>query len=226
MGDAGNDTLDGGDGNDVLSGGEGDDVVAGGAGNDVVLGDAGNDTLSGGEGEDTLDYSSAKSDLVINLVEGDAQGDDIGHDQISGFELIVGGHGNDHIIAGTGTISLTGGEGNNTFDFTAAVPNVSDNLVRKITDFKVGDRLLLANYSFWETEHGNQGSGSGDQFDQVYATSANHDRGGVSFKFEKIGDADVTTVNLKFDNDPGRDFLVEMSGHHQLDTTGGTSHGL
>ncbi|QXC32204.1 hypothetical protein I6L39_17820 [Aeromonas sp. FDAARGOS 1409] len=63
QGEAGDDSLSGGDGNDsllggggadYLSGGEGDDSLNGGVGDDYLYGGAGSDTLEGGGGLDLL----------------------------------------------------------------------------------------------------------------------------------------------------------------------------
>ncbi|MBI5329538.1 MAG: putative Ig domain-containing protein, partial [Betaproteobacteria bacterium] len=53
LGQAGNDTLDGGNSADTLMGGEGDDRITGFEGNDTLMGGRGNDVLSGREGTDT-----------------------------------------------------------------------------------------------------------------------------------------------------------------------------
>ncbi|MBF9032483.1 type I secretion protein [Rhodobacterales bacterium HKCCE3408] len=87
----GNDTIDGGDGDDSLYGDGGADVISGGAGNDSIEGGTGTDVVSGGAGDDTI---------VV------AQGD-----------TVTGGDGNDVFRltdlgeAGSGDISITGGEG-------------------------------------------------------------------------------------------------------------------
>lgn len=53
-GEAGNDTLVGGNGDDMLYGGSGHDHLAGGLGDDLLVGAAGDDRLLGNEGDDTL----------------------------------------------------------------------------------------------------------------------------------------------------------------------------
>ena len=56
-GDAGRDTLIGGDGSDHLDGGAGPDKLFGGWGNDTLDGGSGNDFLVGGRGLDTFIFS-------------------------------------------------------------------------------------------------------------------------------------------------------------------------
>ncbi|HEX2552890.1 MAG TPA: calcium-binding protein [Microvirga sp.] len=57
-GDAGDNTLVGGDLNDALRGGRGNDILKGGEGSDTLRGDAGNDRLHGGEDADTFVFTS------------------------------------------------------------------------------------------------------------------------------------------------------------------------
>lgn len=97
-GDAGADTLDGGAGNDSLSGGLGNDGLTGGDGADTLSGGDGADTLTGGAGNDQLLGGAGVDDLLIgagDLVQG-GDGDDT-------FEI-------DPTLAGTGTITVVGGE--------------------------------------------------------------------------------------------------------------------
>ena len=72
-GNAGDDTITGGDGNDriyggtgsdTLVGGGGDDALWGNAGDDSLAGSAGNDTLNGGAGDDTLRGGDGRNQLV------------------------------------------------------------------------------------------------------------------------------------------------------------------
>ena len=122
MGGAGNDSLSGGDGNDVLSDGAGWDTVHGGAGDDHVMAaaDAADDVYDGGAGQDTLDYSTATFSVTVDLGSGTADGLDIGHDLIAAFEEVITGSGDDHIVAGSSSVSMTGGDGNDTFEFQRA----------------------------------------------------------------------------------------------------------
>lgn len=131
LGDKGNDAIDGGEGNDHLEAGPGDDVdlhggggsdeVFGGAGidhadggpgdGDIVRGDAGTDTLEGGEGvNDIVSYASAtRGGVIVSLGAGKAKGD--GHDDLGGFEDVVGSPQADEISGDGGTNRLDGGVG-------------------------------------------------------------------------------------------------------------------
>jgi Ca2+-binding RTX toxin-like protein len=67
-GDAGNDTLLGGDGTDLLLGGDGDDVVVGNRGDDVALLGTGDDAFqwNPGDGNDTVEGQDGIDGLAFN----------------------------------------------------------------------------------------------------------------------------------------------------------------
>jgi Ca2+-binding RTX toxin-like protein len=132
LGDKGNDDIDGGPGEDHIEGGPGDepslqggpgaDEVFGGAGidradggpgdGDIVRGDAGTDTLSGGEGvNDIVSYASAtRGGVIVSLAANKAKGD--GHDELGGFEDVVGSPQGDTIVGDGGANRIDGGVGN------------------------------------------------------------------------------------------------------------------
>ena len=181
-GGTGDDSLKGGDGNDALDGGDGDDDLEGGAGNDDMADGNGEDVVHGGEGNDrvaaaadasddvyagdagsdVLDYSATAQGVVIDVGEGIAEGEEIGRDEISGFEAVIGGRGNDSINSGRGSISMTGGEGEDTFEFETPDQDNRGSLVRTITDFTVGDRLLVSGYEF--RDNSGRGNSNDDEF--------------------------------------------------------------
>ncbi|PJR09116.1 calcium-binding protein [Sinorhizobium meliloti] len=135
-GDAGDDVLDGGDGADVVAGGDGIDVIEGGRHADLLLDGAGRDTVSGGGGDDhivvaldgdrdaydggngidTLDMSGTERGAVIDLAQGVANGSEIGGNDIDGFEVVLGGGGNDTIAGAPGNETLSGGSGDDSLD--------------------------------------------------------------------------------------------------------------
>lgn len=132
LGDKGNDHIDGGAGHDHIEGGPGDepelngggdsDEVFGGAGTDladggpgnfdIVRGDAGTDTLLGGEGDDDIvSYASAtRSGVIVSLATNKAKGD--GHDDLGGFEDVVGSPQGDTIVGNGQQNRIDGGVGN------------------------------------------------------------------------------------------------------------------
>ncbi|WP_104668753.1 calcium-binding protein [Ensifer adhaerens] len=129
-GNAADNTLTGNDGDDIISGNAGNDTLVGGNGNDVVSGGAGNDTIvvvalersgdgdddgddiySGGDGVDTLDLSALVQTVLADMEAGIAEGEEIGEDRIDGFEIIVGGRGDDRISGSRDDDMLFGGLG-------------------------------------------------------------------------------------------------------------------
>jgi hypothetical protein len=97
--------------------------VAGSAFNDTFIGSAGNDVIDGGGGSDTVSYSSAIHAIVVNLASAhdQATGADIGTDQLSNIENVVGGSGNDRIAGNALNNFLDGGAGSDTAVFTGGM---------------------------------------------------------------------------------------------------------
>ena len=247
-GDAGNDVLDGGEGDDSLHGGEGDDTMIAGAGDDTLMGDEGADVLAdglgsdtvdggagddhltaaadaapdtyeGGSGEDTLDYSSAFLDIFVDVGAGTAEGREIGRDFIAGFEKIIGGQGNDHLVSGSGPIQMAGGEGDDTFEFKSSDDDHQPDLVRKITDFTYGDRIIAARYEiFYRTTTRRAEEQISDLFEDIYL-SENSDRRPIRFRFEQLDNGDLTFVDVHDRPDPEQFYSIELAGHHDLQFT-------
>jgi Ca2+-binding RTX toxin-like protein len=110
-------TLDGGGGTDAIFGGSGSDDVDGGAGDgDIVRGDNGTDSLDGGEGgNDIVSYASAtRGGIQVDLATDRAKGD--GHDELGGFEDVVGSPQGDTIVGNGSDNRLDGGVGNDTLE--------------------------------------------------------------------------------------------------------------
>ena len=70
FGDAGDDTLSGGDGRDILLGGSGNDTIRGNDDGDILLGDSGDDTLVGGLGDDSLTGGTGSDTFVFTANTG------------------------------------------------------------------------------------------------------------------------------------------------------------
>ncbi|WP_313903750.1 calcium-binding protein [Rhizobium leguminosarum] len=116
-------TIEGREGKDRLTGGDGKDLVSGGDGDDTVVmvarpdrnpdddGDDGDDVYEGGDGEDCLDLTALFQAVLADLEEGYADGEEIGHDIIEGFETVYGGDGNDRLSGRNGSDILYGGNG-------------------------------------------------------------------------------------------------------------------
>jgi Ca2+-binding RTX toxin-like protein len=116
-GNAGNDTLNGGLGSDALIGGLGDDVyVFGGA---TVGGELDTITEAAGQGTDTLDFSSRSTAVTVNISDSKNQQQVHTDRQIKlssglGFEIVLGGSGNDTITGNSSINVLVGNGGNDT----------------------------------------------------------------------------------------------------------------
>ena len=112
-----NDSIDAGSGDDEIYTGDGDDEVDAGPGNDIIIGGSGggDDRYIGGSGIDKVIYSSAYSEITVDLVNGYAQGADIGFDQIESVENIVAGQGGDNIYLDASNNYAYGAGGNDTF---------------------------------------------------------------------------------------------------------------
>ena len=111
------------EGDDVIVGTAGDDVISGFAGNDLLIGIGGNDTLIGGEGNDTLqgsegvdlgDFSESQQQVIVDLVEATANGEDIGSDVLENVENVATGSGNDSLAGDEQANELSGGAGDDT----------------------------------------------------------------------------------------------------------------
>ncbi|MFN3847026.1 MAG: calcium-binding protein, partial [Paracoccaceae bacterium] len=222
LGDAGHDTLIGGDGDDVLDGGDGDDLLLDGAGRDVVLGGAGDDTVLaatdgeddwffGGEGSDTIDYSATIQGVVIDLAHGMATGDEIGRDTIEGFEIAIGGAGDDHFIVGNEGSILSGGSGFNTFEFLAQTATDNPDLViHEITDFKHGDKLKLSHYKLFDKIFDRLE----DEFEAMYGDDLDDDDIPIRVRQDMVDDVRRTIIEADLNSDNSFETTIFIQGHH------------
>src|SRR5207249_3303803 len=83
-------------------------------------------TFNGGPGSDAVDYSTAHSNILVDLTRAGtvadpdtATGADIGNDALISIETIKTGSGNDYVAGGSGIDTFHGGAGYNYF-FTGA----------------------------------------------------------------------------------------------------------
>ncbi len=90
--------------------------VIGTAGNNTFDAEGTLDTLDGGPGGDnTISYASDSSAVQVNLGTGTAV-TSAGTTQISDFQNVIGGDGNDTLTGGSGSGELIGGSGQDTID--------------------------------------------------------------------------------------------------------------
>ncbi|CTQ48841.1 Hint domain-containing protein [Jannaschia donghaensis] len=109
--------VDAGAGDDIITGGTAADTVDGGAGDDSVTGGAGADVVAGGDGDDTIDVGTG------DVATGGA-----------GDDLFVVDTGN----AGGGTITVTGGEANETAGDTVDFNGLWDSGETTFTNSSLG----------------------------------------------------------------------------------------
>ena len=214
-------TIRGGPGADLVSDGSGEDVVDAGEGDDRVLAamDGADDDYDGGAGVDTLDYSRATQRITVDLSQGTAQGLEIGRDLIANFERIIGGCGDDYFVAGASSSAFTGGAGNDTFAFQRRDDDDLPDVVRKITDFTVGDRIIAATYEIYSRDDHDVVDQVSDLFNDTYLDGEG-DRRPVRFQFEKQDDNDVTIIEVHDRPDADHEFYaIEVFGHHQFQFT-------
>ena len=216
-GGAGNDALAGGAGNDTISDGAGRDTVSAGGGDDhvVAAADGASDSYDGGSGQDVLDYSTATFSVTVDVGAGYADGLDIGHDLIASFEEVITGSGDDHIVAGSASVVMTGGNGNDTFEFHSADQDQQTMTVRKITDFTVGDRIVAATYEISYAQEDGLEDALSDMFDDIYL-SADGSKQPVRFRFEEVDSNALTFVDVHDRPDTDEFFTIELVGHHHL----------
>jgi Ca2+-binding RTX toxin-like protein len=229
LGGVGNDHLSGGTGSDVLLGEAGNDTLEDGAGEDVVLAGEGNDRViaaadgvddryDGGDGCDLLDYSSTRERVEVDLAGGRASGIEIGEDIISGFERIATGSGDDLIRIGGSAVSISGGEGCNTFEFAAsgAAPASSHGPVRQtsyeIEDFKVGDRLRMSKWELFDEVL----DGFGDRFERLYGDRVDEDDVPIRYQTDRAEDLNETIIEADLDGDNFYETAIILDGRHAL----------
>ncbi len=214
FGESGNDELVGGAGDDELTGGEDADVLDGGSGNDLFLATIsdGNDHYSGGLGADTYDISDTNADALVDLSQNTAISDDIGEDWIEGIENVVGGSGDDVIVANDEVNVLSGGAGEDVFVFNSATDaGAGDNHRDQITDLEVGDRIDISHIDGDETQEGNQ------SFQLIQNEADFTQAGQIRTRYEYFDDEEHTIIEGNTDEDDDVEFEIELDDHHDLD---------
>ena len=93
-----------------LSGGDGKDFIEGSGGNDRIDGGAGDDRLLGGGGYDELSYATRTRPVTVDLAR--ETGGEAGEaDGVGGFEVLVGGRGDDVLRGSAHDDTIDGGAG-------------------------------------------------------------------------------------------------------------------
>ncbi len=208
-GDSGNDRIFGDAGDDVIVGGTGSDMLYGGEGNDTFIGmdGDGNDIIFGGSGYDTIDYSAITENLEIILGNaGTERGSVSGatqSDTLWSIENVIGGSGDDRIVASEATNILDGGDGNDTFVFNTT--SSADGTT--ILGFSAGDVLCFSGIDADST------TGMRDQF-TLMGRDAEIGAGQLTFSHETGDGQDFTLVMGMTDKGA---FEMKVMGHHNLE---------
>ncbi|GKX61237.1 calcium-binding protein [Leminorella grimontii] len=103
---------------DEIAGGNGDDVIYGNAGNDVIYGSLGSDLLYGGAGNNRLDYSRVSEGVTVDVINGRTTKSNGDTDIFSGFTQFTGTSGNDVFISPKAALTINGGAGMDTVDYS------------------------------------------------------------------------------------------------------------
>jgi Ca2+-binding RTX toxin-like protein len=209
VGNALNNTINGGTGNDTIDGGQGNDTISGGNGNDSLIGGDGNDSLSGGIGDDVLNGGIGADKL----------------DGGSGNDTMTGGTGNDSYVvdsAGDKVIE-NAGEGTDTVTSTIALSTAFDN-VENYT-FNISSNLTfigntLANAI--KAGSGNDTVSGGDGNDAINGGAGNDTLNGDIGNDTLNGADGNDTLNGGSGNDTllggnGNDILTGDVGNDSLD---------
>ncbi|MBK1792878.1 cadherin-like domain-containing protein [Devosia sp. WQ 349] len=216
----GNDTLDGGDDNDVVIDSEGSDTNRGGAGDDFIIAalDLADDRQDGGTGYDTLDYSASTQGVTIDVKNGLSSGREVGEDRFENFEAFVGGSGDDHFIAGDTDTQLTGGGGDDVFEFCPTVTSVEITTPsvplnhHTIIDFNVGDRIRMSKFDIFEKALDTLE----DRFEEIYGDDFDDDDILIRYRHDRIDELTHTIIEADFNRDGVWETTVVLEGTRAL----------
>jgi len=203
-----------GDGDDILRDGDAEEFLFAGDGDDTVVAaaDEADDEFHGGEGADTIDYSETAHGVLIDLKNGTATGFEVGQDIIEGFEKVVAGSGNDVIRAGLTAAVISGGDGNDTFEFTVPPGESSADVVHQILDFMVGDRIDVSKYKIFEEVL----DGIEDRFEDIYGDKADATPLPIRVRHEGTDELSQTLIEVDMDRDEHYEMTINLTGHHLL----------
>ncbi len=132
--------------------------------------------------------------------------------------MIIAGSGDDVIIAGSGAVVLTGGAGDDCFQFQRGDDGAQQqDVVKKITDFTIGDKIVAATYQITIKEGCDAEEQVADLFEQIYLDEnhGGHNRQ-VRFRFEELAEGKYTAIDVDYGNDDADGMTIEVAGHHHL----------
>ncbi len=187
-GDAGNDTLTGGDFGNDIDGGLGNDTIKGGAMADYIFGRDGDDIIDAGNGNNYVDGGVGNDTIKCGVGDDSIVGGD-GNDSIdagAGNDLVYGGNGDDFIFGNAGNDTLYGEAGNDTID-----GGVGADIIRGGAG---NDTLYGQKGNFWGRSARDGYSGEGDMVygddgdDILYVGVNDYADGGIGQNFINIAE--------------------------------------
>ncbi len=226
VGGAGDDTITAGSASATLFGNGGNDTLIGGAGNDTFITGSGNNIVNGGAGINTVDYSSVSAALNVNLLTSTASNGYGGTDTLYNIENVLGGAGNDIIIAGNvasklfgngGNDTLTGGAANDTLVGGAGNNIINGNGGTDTVDYSAAPGAVTVNLATGTASNGYGGTDMLSSIENAIGGSGNDTLIATSVGSKLVGNGGSDTLT----GGAGNDTLVGGSGNNVLNGNGG-----
>ena len=221
LGGAGRDELSGGNQGDILNGGADRDTVSGGAGNDTIvaaIGD-GDDAYDGNGGTDTYSLAGTTAAATVNLETGRASSSETGTDTLSSIENVIGGSGNDKIIASAGWNVFLGGDGSDTFVFRSEGAAGTGANRDQIGDFTLhSDIIDVTGIDANGNLAGSPAFAFVGEIVSIVGGVGHLGRGQIGYHYETIGGVDHTIVEGNVNANPAADFQIDLVGRYLLRT--------
>lgn len=98
----------------VVEMGSGNNRVITGAGNDLVIVGTGGNTIDGGDGIDTVSFIDFSKIVIVDLLQGQATGTDMGTSRLTNIENVIGGANDDTLVGNDASNRLEGNGGDDT----------------------------------------------------------------------------------------------------------------
>ncbi|WP_050466206.1 calcium-binding protein [Herbaspirillum chlorophenolicum] len=100
----------------------------GGAGDDIFVGNSASNAFDGGGGTNTVSYENSTGAVTVNLATGKGTVGDAAGDTYVRIQNVIGGAGDDLIVASADINVIDGGAGNNTVSYQNSTAGVKINL--------------------------------------------------------------------------------------------------
>ena len=217
----------GGSSDDVFIANAQANTVLGGAGKDTIKSskrddkddkdkkDDGDDHFDGQDDRDTLDLSSTSTSNTVNLRTGIATGEEIGRDRIEKIENVIGGRGNDVLIANRDQNEFVGGGGDDTFVFQRVEDSSgSRGEWDRVRDFTTGDKIDLSGIDANKNANGHQSFVL--DFNPANPATAQA-TGTIRYRYEQHDDREYTIIRAKTGNDDDDILQIVLDGQIELD---------